>query len=101
MVARALSKLPVIPIPAGFRFQPVDAAEVAARLVELSLGKPSGLVPDIAGPRVYEAKELMRSYLQATGRHRLIMPVKVPGRAARAIRAGANIAPDQVIGHRT
>jgi len=43
-----------MPVPPGFRFQPVDADEVAARLVELSLGKPSGFVPDIAGPRMYE-----------------------------------------------
>jgi len=51
-VVRQLAKLPVIPVSAGFRFQPVDAAEVAARLVELALGKPSGLVPDLAGPRI-------------------------------------------------
>ena len=44
---------PVIPASAGFRFQPVDAREVADRLVELTLGKPAGLVPDMAGPRVY------------------------------------------------
>src|SRR6266566_4005119 len=29
-VAQQMAKLPVIPIPAGFRFQPVDADEVAA-----------------------------------------------------------------------
>src|SRR5918999_3050357 len=33
MVAQQMAKLPVAPIPAGFRFQPVDAGEVAARLV--------------------------------------------------------------------
>src|SRR6266498_17072 len=49
MVARALAKLPVIPGPAGSRFQPVDTDEVAARLVELALGEPAGLVPDPAG----------------------------------------------------
>ncbi|HZA82072.1 MAG TPA: NAD(P)H-binding protein, partial [Actinomycetes bacterium] len=49
-----MARLPVIPVPAGFRFQPVDAGEVAARLVELALGPPADLVPDIAGPRVYE-----------------------------------------------
>ena len=52
-VARQLAKLPVVPVPAGFRFQPVDADEVAARLVELTLGPPAGLVPDLGGPRVY------------------------------------------------
>lgn len=34
---------------------------------------PSGLVPDIAGPRAYEMKELIRSYLRATDRYRLIV----------------------------
>jgi uncharacterized protein YbjT (DUF2867 family) len=101
MVSRQLAKLPVIPVPTGFRFQPVDAGEVASRLVELSLGKPSGLVPDIAGPRVYEVTELLRSYLQATHRHRPIVPVRLPGEAARAVRAGANLAPERADGHRT
>ena len=71
MTARQMAKLPVIPVPAGFRFQPVDAGEVAARLVELALGAPAGLVPDMAGPRVYEMAELVRGYLRArasTGR---------------------------------
>ena len=101
MVARQLAKLPVLPVPAGFRFQPVDAGEVAARLAELSLGKPSGLVPDIAGPRVYGAAELLRGYLRASHRHRPILPVRLPGKAARAVRAGANLAPERAVGHRT
>jgi len=101
LTARQLAKLPVIPCPAGLRFQPIDAAEVAARLVELALGKPAGLVPDMAGPRVYELKELIRGYLRATHRHRLIMPVPLVGKAARALRAGANLAPDQAVGERT
>ena len=46
-----MAKLPVMPVPAGFRFQPIDAGEVAARLVELALGTPAGLVPDMAGRR--------------------------------------------------
>jgi uncharacterized protein YbjT (DUF2867 family) len=100
-VVRQMAKLPVIPVPAGFRFQPVDTSEVAVRLVELSLGKPSGLVLDIAGPRVYGMNELVRSYLQASHRHRLIMPVRLPGEAASAFRAGANLAPEQAVGHRT
>ncbi len=100
-LARQLAKLPVMPVPAGVRYQPVDAGEVAARLVELSLGKPSGLVPAIGGPRVYELTELLRSYLRASHRHRLLMPVRLPGKAARAVRAGANLAPEQAVGHRT
>jgi uncharacterized protein YbjT (DUF2867 family) len=100
-VARKMGKLPVIPLPAGFRFQPVDAGDVAARLVELTLGEPAGLVPDIGGPRVYGAAELLGGYLRVTQRRRLIVPVWLPGKAARAFRAGANLALEQAVGHRS
>jgi uncharacterized protein YbjT (DUF2867 family) len=101
MVARQMTKLPVIPVPAGFRFQPVDAGEVAARLVELALGTPAGLVPDIAGPRAYTVPGLLHPYLRARGKRRPMVPVPIPGKAARAVRAGANLAPDRAVGHRT
>jgi uncharacterized protein YbjT (DUF2867 family) len=101
MAARGMARLPVIPVPAGFRFQPVDAAEVADRLVELALGAPAGLVPDMAGPRIYRMGELVREYLRARGKHRPIVPVPVPGRAARAIRDGANLSPGRAVGQRT
>jgi uncharacterized protein YbjT (DUF2867 family) len=101
MVARALAKLPVVPVPAGSRFQPVDTDEVAARLVELTLGEPAGLVPDLAGPHVYSAAELIRGYLRATHRRRPILPVWLPGRAAHAVRAGATLAPEHAVGKRT
>ncbi|HEY3058878.1 MAG TPA: NAD(P)H-binding protein [Chloroflexota bacterium] len=96
-----MARMPVIPVPVGVRFQPVDAGEVADRLVELALGAPAGLVPDIAGPRVYAMSELIRGYLRALGKHRLLVPVWLPGRAARAFRAGANLAPDRAVGRRT
>jgi uncharacterized protein YbjT (DUF2867 family) len=99
--AQQMARLPVVPVPAGFRFQPVDADEVAARLTELTLGPPAGLVPDLAGPKVYDMAELVRSYLRASGTHRPILRVPVPGRAAHAFRAGANLAPERAVGRRT
>jgi uncharacterized protein YbjT (DUF2867 family) len=96
-----MAKLPVIPAPAGFRFQPIDAAEVAARLAELALDKPSGLVPDMGGPRAYTMTDLIRGYLRAAHKHRPIMPLGLPGKAARAVRAGANLAPEQAVGVKT
>ena len=101
MVARQLAKLPVVPVAAGSRFQPVDTGEVAGRLAELTLGPPAGLVPDMGGPRVYLMADLLRAYLRARGRHRMMMPVRFPGQAARAVRAGANLAPERAAGHRT
>jgi len=101
MVAQQMARLPVIPVPARVRFQPVDTDEVAARLVELALGAPAGLVPDIAGPQVHTMADLLREYLRAHGKRRLLVPVWLPGKAARAVRAGANLAPDRAVGHRT
>ena len=101
LTARQMARLPLIPVPAGMRFQPVDAGEVADRLVELALGTPAGLVPDMAGPRVYNMAELIGGYLRAGRLHRPIVPVWLPGKAARAIRAGANLAPDRAVGRRT
>jgi uncharacterized protein YbjT (DUF2867 family) len=100
LVAKQLAKLPVVPVPAGYRFQPVDADEVAARLVDLARGGPAGLVPDIGGPRVYRVDELVRGYLRATGRRRPLVPLPVPGRAARAVRDGA-VLTEQAVGTRT
>jgi uncharacterized protein YbjT (DUF2867 family) len=100
-VAQAAAKLPVMPVFAGFRFQPVDAGDVADRLVELALGEPVGPAPDIAGPEIRSMTELTRDYLRATGKHRLVLPVHVPGGAARACRAGGNLAPDRAAGTRT
>jgi uncharacterized protein YbjT (DUF2867 family) len=99
--ASQMARLPVIPVPSGIRFQPIDTGEVAARLVELALGPPAGLVPDMAGPRVYEMGDLVRTYLRARGKHRALLPVRLPGKAARAFREGANLAPERAVGRRT
>ncbi|MGW4375540.1 SDR family oxidoreductase [Streptomyces albidoflavus] len=93
-MAAGMARLPVVPAPGGLRFEPVDAREVAARLVELALGEPAGLVPDLAGPRVYDLAELVRGYLAVTGRRRPLLPLRMPGKAGRAYRAGDNLVSD-------
>jgi uncharacterized protein YbjT (DUF2867 family) len=90
-MVRGMAKLPVVPIPGGLRLQPVDARDVAARLVELVVGGPAGLVPDLAGPKVYALGDLIRGYLKATGKHRLTMPIRIPGKVGRSYRAGENL----------
>ncbi|QRP46603.1 SDR family oxidoreductase [Amycolatopsis sp. FDAARGOS 1241] len=97
---RAVAKLPLVPVP-GMRFQPVDARDVAARLADLTLGAPAGRVPDLAGPRVYEMRELVDDYLRANGKRRPKLPIRLPGKAGRAYRAGANLNLDAQTGTRT
>jgi uncharacterized protein YbjT (DUF2867 family) len=69
--------MPMLPVPSAIRFQPVAADELAARLVELALGEPAGLMPGLAGPKVYPMVDLLRGYLRARGKHRPMPPVRL------------------------
>jgi uncharacterized protein YbjT (DUF2867 family) len=97
----ALRFLPVMPLPARMDMQPIDAAEVADRLIELSRGGPAGRAPDIGGPRVEPIADLARSYLTATGRRRPIVPLLLPGRTAAAYRRGNHLVPATRTGRET
>jgi uncharacterized protein YbjT (DUF2867 family) len=97
--ARKLAMLPVIPVPAGFRVQPIDPDEVAARLVDLALAAPAGRVPDLGGPKVASFAELVRGYLKARNRRRWIVPLRLP--ATGGVRAGGLLVPDGQTGRRT
>ncbi|MFE3204232.1 SDR family oxidoreductase [Embleya sp. NPDC055664] len=98
----SMTKFPVVPNPGGLRFQPVDGRDVAERMVELTLGAPSGLVADLTGPKVYTMGELARGYLAAAGKRRLHLPVRIPGKIGRAYRAGVNLSLDKAtVGTRT
>lgn len=100
--ARAMAKLPVVPRPGGLRLQPVAADEVAARLVELALDRPPGRVADLVGPEVHPMGDLVRGYLRAAGKHRPMLPLRIPGKAGRAYRAGDNLVLEgAMVGKRT
>ncbi|MCF4121882.1 NAD(P)H-binding protein [Antribacter sp. KLBMP9083] len=97
----ALARMPVVPYFRGAQFQPVAARDVAKRLVELALAAPAGLVPDVGGPRAYPMEHLVRDYLRAVGLRRPLLPMAPPGGAFRAIRDGANLAPEHAVGRIT
>lgn len=101
LVGKAMSRLPVIPVPAGIRFQPVDSRDVADRMAALALGAPARLVPDFGGPQIYPMADLVRGYLRAAGKRRALVSVRLPGGAARAVRAGANLVQEGTTGTRT
>ena len=77
----------------GVLGQPVDAGEVAKRLVELA-----GRVPDIGGPDVGALAGVARTYLVDTGLRRRILEVPVPGKTARSFRDGALVCPENAYG---
>ncbi|MBD1842657.1 NAD(P)H-binding protein [Cyanobacteria bacterium FACHB-63] len=93
-----LDRLPIMLIPKGFLLQPIQASEVADRLVELALSKPAGRVSDIGGPEVWTAADLARAYFKAEGRKRKVVEVATPGKIAQAFRTGAQLCPNQKFG---
>jgi uncharacterized protein YbjT (DUF2867 family) len=96
-----LARPPVLLVPHSFRFQPVDPADVADRLVQQVASGPAGRAPDFGGPEVLDLTDLARTWLQATGRRRPILPVPVPGSLGKAFRAGRNLCPDHADGRGT
>ena len=96
-----LARPPVLLVPRSFRFQPVDPADVADRLVRQVAAGPGGRAPDLGGPEVLELTDLAHTWLQATGRRRPVLPVPVPGSLGKAFRAGANLCPEHAEGRRT
>ena len=90
--SRKLAKFPLVaPVPGGFRVQPVDSREVAARLVEFALGEAAGRAPDMSGPEISSWNDLFRSYLAAAHQRKRVVSVPVPG--SKAVRNGALLPP--------
>ncbi|MFJ9661183.1 SDR family oxidoreductase [Streptomyces griseoflavus] len=100
-VLQGLARLPVVPLPARVKDQPVDVTEVADRLTGLALGAPAGRVDDMGGPEVRTFDSLARAYLRATGRRRAVVKVPLRGAAYRAFRDGGHLAPDHAVGRTT
>jgi uncharacterized protein YbjT (DUF2867 family) len=95
---RMLAKPPVMALPAGLRFQPVDVRDVGAQLARLALDEPVGRAPDFAGPQARALDELARGYLAIVGKRRPIVPVRLPGKVFSGIRAGGLLAPEHAAG---
>lgn len=98
MAARFLDRLPAMPVPAGLLGQPIDAGEVADRMVELALSSPAGRVPDIGGPEVRTLTSAARGYLGVLGSRKGILEFPFPGKMALAIRNGALTCPENAYG---
>lgn len=86
---------PLMVVPHDTRFQVLDPAALARRLVDAAEAGPAGRLPDLGGPFAYEARDLARSFLAATGRRRPIYRFNLPGVTGAALRAGANLTPNR------
>jgi uncharacterized protein YbjT (DUF2867 family) len=96
-----LAGLPLVPVPRGWRVQPVDVDEVARQLAEAVAAGPAGRLPDLGGPEVLSVATLVRDRLRELRRRRPVVQVPVPGAFSAALRNGANLVPGARPGGRT
>jgi uncharacterized protein YbjT (DUF2867 family) len=93
---------PVLPVPMGWRVQPVDVGEAAAHTVEVALGEPSGDVVEYGGPQEESAADLARTWAAAREPGTRVVATPLPGKLSAAFRDGAGVpAPGAPTGSRT
>jgi len=97
-ILRGASRLPVLPLPSGTSFQPIDTGDLSARLAALTAGPAQGRAPDIGGPRIETVQDLGQQYLHAAGKRRIVGSVWAPGKVAGGYRQGLHLAPDHADG---
>jgi uncharacterized protein YbjT (DUF2867 family) len=92
---------PVLPVPMGWRAQPVDVGEVAGHISELVAGAPTGDVVEYGGPEEHTAADLARAWVAARAPGTHVVATPVPGRLGAAFRDGAAIPATGARGRRT
>ena len=93
--------LPIGFLPMDWKMQPIDVGEAADQVVRVVDERPSGLLPDVAGPEVLTFKEMLREWKQARGSHKLVLHLPIPGKPFAAIRKGLLTAPNARVGKMT
>jgi uncharacterized protein YbjT (DUF2867 family) len=93
MIAGAARVPWVLPLPTHFKVQPVEATEVAERVIRCVRDGPRARVTDFGGPEVLTIREAAQQWLEARHDRRWIVPVPLPGATAAAFRHGRNTAP--------
>jgi uncharacterized protein YbjT (DUF2867 family) len=92
---------PVVPVPMGWRLQPVDVGEAAAHVAEVCGRPPAGDVVEFGGPEELSAADMARAWaaVRAPGEH--VVSTPVPGKLSTAFRDGAAVPTGGARGRRT
>lgn len=94
----ATRKLPLIPVPRGFKFQPLDTSDCARALLDLAESEPAGRAPDIGGPDIRAIEDLAHAYASIMGIKKRVVRLPTMGKKPKAFRAGANLCPENPYG---
>ena len=112
MMFGAGSKIRIIPVVRGSRFQPVSPADVAAVLLETALEtalEPAQFpalgqrhrVLNFGGPESKDMADFAREWKRAAGVKGQVVRLPLPGAMGRYLREGLNLVPDARHGNET
>ena len=108
MMFGAGSKVRIIPLVRGARFQPVSPADAAAVLLEAALeptpvpaAGPRHRVLNLGGPESKDMADFAREWQRATGVTGQLVRLPLPGAMGRYLREGLNLVPDARHGNET
>ena len=73
-----LVRLPVIPLPIDFQFQPVDPKEIAQRLYSCVVEGPGGYLPDFGAPEVRSLQHFAVILAHAASTHLWMLVKNTP-----------------------
>ena len=95
----SLTASPLVLLPRGFQFQPLDGDEYATTLVkDISRREPKGRVQDMGGPeRLLHLRPGGATYRRIRRRRRLSAGVPVFGKIAGGFKKGLNTAGDDAL----
>jgi uncharacterized protein YbjT (DUF2867 family) len=88
------------PVTARLAFQPLDAGDLAERLVSLVEAGPAGRAEDLGGPQVLALRDIVADRRAATGRRTVLIPVPALG-PLRGLDSGYHLCPDHPDGKLT
>lgn len=98
------SKLRLIPVIKGARFQTISPSEVAGALLEAALEVPSAerhRLRTVGGPEIQTMRELAEAWKSVTGARGRLVELPLPGSMGAYLRAGKNLVPEQRYGSET
>lgn len=101
LILHTLTRLPIGFVPLNWKSQPMDAGEAADQIVRVVGERPTGLLPDIAGPEVLTMKEMLHAWQQARGSHKPVVNLPIPGELSAAFRKGLLTSPSLHTGKMT
>jgi uncharacterized protein YbjT (DUF2867 family) len=92
---------PVLPVPMGWRVQPVDVGEVAAHITDVVSRPPTGGVVEYGGPEELAAADLARVWAAAKEPSAHVVATPIPGKLSATLRDGAALPTSGERGRRT